>query len=63
MANLYDTYTYYKRLSEAKEEEELLERTKPQLKGVSRFRREIRVSKRDLGVYTSLISMLTGVWS
>jgi hypothetical protein len=65
MANLYDTYTYYRRLSEpkAKEEEEQLERTKPQLKGVSRFRREIRVSKRDLGVYTSLISMLTGVWS
>ena len=43
--------TYYKRLSEAKKEE-LLERTKLQLKGVSRFRREIRVSKRDLGVYT-----------
>jgi hypothetical protein len=65
MANLYDTYTYYKRLSEfkAKEEEDLLEETQPQLKGVSRPRREIRVSKRDLGVYTSLISMLTGVWS
>jgi transposase len=66
MANLHDTYTYYRRLSESKakeEEEELLEKTKPQLKGVSRFRREIRVSKRDLGVYTSLISMLTGVWS
>ena len=63
MTNLHDTYTYYKRLSEAKEEEELLEETQPQLKGVSRFRGEIRVSKRDLGVYTSLIGMVTGVWS
>jgi hypothetical protein len=44
--------TYYKRLSEAKGKEELLVGMQLQLKGVSRFRREIRVSKRDLGVYT-----------
>ena len=65
MANLHDTYTYFKRLSEskAKEEEDLLEKMQPHLKGITHSRREIRVSRRDLGVYTSLISMVTGVWS
>ena len=63
MANLHDTYRYYKRLSEAKEEEDLLEKMKPQLKQVSRYRREVRVSKRDLEVYTSLISIVMGVLS
>ena len=63
MANLHDTYTYYKRLSEAKEEEDLLEKMGPQLKEVSNYRRQIRVSKRDLGVYSSLISILLGVLS
>ena len=62
MANLYDTYTYYKRLSEA-EGEDLLGKMGPPLKDVSRYRHQIRVSKRDLGVYKSLISIVLGVLS
>jgi hypothetical protein len=62
MANLSDTYRYYKGLSETKDEDILTKMT-PQLKEVSRQRREIRVSQRDLGVYTSLISIVTGVLS
>jgi transposase len=60
MANLYDTYRYYKGLSENKEDD-ILEKMGPQLKEVSRYRREIRVSKRDLGVYKSLVSIVMGV--
>ncbi|MHA2085788.1 MAG: IS21 family transposase [Candidatus Thorarchaeota archaeon] len=62
MANLADTYRYYKGLSETKEDDILAEMV-PQLKEVSRQRKAIRVSKRDLGVYTSLISIVTGVLS
>ena len=62
MANLADTYRYYKGLSETKEDD-ILVKMAPQLKEVSQQRREIRVSKRDLGVYTSLISIVTGVLS
>ena len=62
MANLFDTYRYYKRLSEV-EEEDILGEMAPQLKAVSRYKREIRVSKRDLGVYKSLISIVVGVLS
>jgi hypothetical protein len=62
MANLYDTYQYYKSLSETREED-ILGKMAPQLKAVSRYQREIRVSKRDLGVYKSLISVVLGVLS
>jgi transposase len=62
MANLADTYRYYKGLSETAEDD-ILKKMAPQLKEVSRQRRAIRVSKRDLGVYTSLISIVTGVLS
>jgi hypothetical protein len=60
MANLHDTYQYYRGLSETREED-ILRNMAPQLKAVSRYRREIRVSKRDLGVYKSLISVVLGV--
>jgi len=62
MGNLYDTYEYYRRLSEASGED-LLEKMSPPLKEVSRYRHQIRVSKRDLGVYKSLISIVLGVLS
>ena len=60
VANLYDAYLYYKGLSETKEED-LLAKMGPQLKEVSRYRREIKVSKRDLGVYKSLINIVLRV--
>lgn len=63
MANLHDTYRYYQGLSESEDGEDLLGKMAPQLREVSRYRREIKVAKRDVGTYTSLISILTGVLS
>ena len=62
MSNLHDTYTYYRRLSDTRDAD-LLGKMGPQLKEVSRYRSEIKVSKRDLGVYQSLISIVLGVLS
>ena len=62
MANLDDTYRYYKGISETTEED-ILKSLEPQLKEVAQYRKEIRVSKRDIGVYKSLVSILWGVWS
>jgi transposase len=61
MANLEDTYRYYKAVAETSEEDVLCN-LEPQLKEVARYKRNIRVSKRDLGVYKSLVSILLGVW-
>ncbi len=61
MANLEETYRYYKALAETTEED-VLRKLEPQLKEVSRYKKDIRVSKRDLGVYKSLVSILLGVW-
>lgn len=61
MANLEDTYRYYKRIAETTEEDVLC-KLEPQLKEVARYKKDIRVSKRDLGVYKSLVSILLGVW-
>jgi len=60
MTNLFDTYRYYKGLSEAKEED-FLAKMGPQLKEAARYRSEIQVSKRDLGVYKALVGVITGV--
>lgn len=62
MANLYDTYRYYRGIGETTEED-MLGKLEPQLKEVAQYRKDIRVSKRDLGVYKSLVSILMGVWS
>lgn len=61
MAHLAETYRYYKGLAETTEED-VLRKLEPQLKEVARYKKEIRVSKRDLGVYKSLVSILLGVW-
>ena len=61
MANLEETYRYYKALAETTEED-VLRKLEPQLKEVARYKKDIRVSKRDLGVYKSLVSILLGVW-
>ena len=61
MANLEETYRYYKALAETTEED-VLSKLEPQLKEVARYKKEIRVSKRHLGVYKSLVSILLGVW-
>ena len=58
MTNLFDTYRYYKGLSEAKEED-LLAKMGPQLKEAARYRGDIQVSKRDLGVYKALVGIVT----
>ena len=62
MANLYDTYRYYTGIA-GTTEEDMLGKLEPQLKEVAQYRKDIRVSKRDLGVYKSLVSILMGVWS
>ena len=60
MANLSDTYRYYKGLSEIREVD-LLEKMRPHLKEAARYRGDIQVSKRDLGVYKSLMGIITGI--
>ncbi len=60
MANLCDTYRYYKGLSETKEED-ILATMEPQLKRIARYKKGIRVAKRDISVYKSLISTLMGI--
>jgi hypothetical protein len=60
MTNLFDTYRYFKGVSETKEED-LLSKMGPQLKEATRYRSEIRVSKRNLGVYKALVGVITGV--
>jgi len=60
MANLDDTYKYYKGLGETKGED-ILEKIGGQLKAVSLYRSDIQVSKRDLGVYKSIVNVITGV--
>ena len=60
MANLDDTYKYYKGLGE-RNGEDILGEIGGQLKAVSRYRSDIQVSKRDLGVYKSIVNVITGV--
>ena len=60
MTNLADTYRYYKDLGET--EEDILKHLGPQLKQVAQYKRDIRVSKRDIGAYKSLMSIILGVW-
>ena len=62
MANLRDTYRYYQGISET-EEEDILRKLEPQLKDVAQYKKDIRVAKRDMGVYKSLVSIILGVWS
>ena len=62
MANLRDTYRYFQGISETGEED-ILSKLEPQLKDVARYKRDIRVSKRDIGVYKSLVSIILGVCS
>jgi len=62
MANLKDTYWYFKGISETGEED-ILSKLEPQLKDVARYKKDIRVSKRDIGVYKSLVSIILGVCS
>ena len=62
MANLSDTYRYYKVLSET-DEEDILSKLEPQLKDIAQYKKDIRVAKRDMGVYKSLVSIIMGVWS
>ena len=60
MKELKDTYDYYRRISET-EEVDILKEISPQLKAVARYKRDIKVSKRDIGVYKSLVSIIMGV--
>jgi len=60
MSSLYDTYTYYKGLKE-RNENDILAKMAPQLKAVSKYKSDIRVAKRDLGIYKSLVSIIMGV--
>jgi len=62
MANLKDTYRYFQGISETGEED-ILSKLEPQLKNVARYKKDIRVSKRDIGVYKSLVSIILGVCS
>jgi len=60
MASLRDTYRYYVRIEEASEPD-ILETLRPQLNTVAQYKRDIKVAKRDLGVYRSLESIITAV--
>ena len=60
MANLDDTYKYYKGIGDGKGKD-ILGEIGGQLKAVSRYRSDIQVSKRDLGVYKSIVNVITGV--
>jgi hypothetical protein len=60
MRNLYDTYKYYEGLKE-RDEKDILKNIAPQLKAVSRYKSDIRVAKRDLSVYKSLVGIIMGV--
>lgn len=60
MKELKDTYDYYRRISDT-EEADILKEISPQLKAVSRYKRDIKVSKRDIGVYKALVSIIMGV--
>ena len=59
MSNLADTYRYYKERGETGED--ILKGLGPQLKQVARYKKDIRVSKRDIGVYKSLVSIIVAV--
>jgi hypothetical protein len=62
MSNLADTYRYYKEFGETGEGgEDILKTLGPQLKQVAQYKKDIRVSKRDIGVYKSLVSIIVGV--
>lgn len=60
IANLHDTYMYFKSVSETKEDD-ILTKIEPQLKEIVRYRSGIRVAKRDLSVYKSFISTIMGI--
>ena len=62
MTNLADTYRYYKDLDETEGGEDILKQMGPQLKQVARYKKDIRVSKRDIGVYKSLVTIILGVF-
>lgn len=62
MTNLADTYEYYRGLGEMEEGEDILGQLGPQLKQVAEYKKHIRVSKRDIGVYKSLVSIVLGVF-
>jgi len=57
MANLRDTYQYYRGLEDS-EGEDILAKLGPHLKEVSRYKKEIQVAKRELGVYKSLVNIV-----
>ncbi len=60
MSDLYDTYMYYEGLKERNEKDILLKMA-PQLKALTRYKSDIRVAKRDLSVYKSLVGIIMGV--
>jgi len=60
MKELKDTYDYYRRISDT-DEEDILKKISPQLKAVSRYKKDIKVAKRDIGVYKALVSIIMGV--
>lgn len=60
MKELKDTYDYYRRIGDT-HEEDILKKISPQLKAVARYKRDIKVSKRDIGVYKALVSIIMGV--
>ena len=60
MRNLYDTYVYYEGLKE-RDEKDILLTMAPQLKAVRRYKSNIRVAKRDLSVYKSMVGIIMGV--
>lgn len=57
MVNLRDTYQYYRGLEDS-EGEDILDKLGPHLKEVSRYKKEIQVAKRELGVYKSLVNIV-----
>jgi len=62
MTNLADTYRYYKKFGETGEGgEDILKGLGPRLKQVAQYKKDIRVSKRDISVYKSLVSIIVAV--
>lgn len=61
MKNLLDTYSYYLNLSK-NPEEDILGKMTESLKQAARFRNKVRVEKRSIGVYKSLVTIIAGVF-
>ena len=58
IANLHDAYAYYSNLEKEESRKDVLMELRPHLKDISEYKKNIRVSKRGLGAYKSMINII-----